>query len=321
VAESNETVKQNARLQGARCDLCPLAKDGIAVGPTPASENLRLVIVGEGPGRVEEKMGDPFVGASGKFLDERLRRDAKISRSECHITNAALCRGESDEDNERAAECCAPRLLNELAGLSKKAPIVALGKSAARSVLGVRNILTSRGFIWTAPVIEEKVVKDAFKRDILAGETLRGRQKLSGRIVLPSIHPAFVLRADTWKPISELDFRRVGRVIRGDARGGRCGVAALEDECEYSVGGPEVLIPNLGMKVSCDIETDGIKPLECNILSLGLADSWGGVVEIWPWHDKYAEEVSIFLASRDEVIFHNGQNFDLLVLENHGVVW
>lgn len=306
----------DARDAGARCDICPLAKETI-VPPQPAREKLKLVIVGEGPGRVEEKMGAPFMGLSGKFLDERLRRDAKVPRANAHLTNAALCRGESDDDNERAAECCAPRLLNEIALLDPVAPIVALGKAATRSLLGVRNILVARGFIWTAPEIDERAVKAGFKHKvdgILRGETLRGRQQIASRIILPSIHPAFVLRADTWKPISELDFRRAGKVVRGEI------TAPFEDECTYSVGGPEVLY-RLGGDVSCDIETDGIKALECGILSMGLADKYGCVVEIWPWSDDYAAEVGRVLGAKEAVVFHNGQNFDLLVLESHGVVW
>lgn len=308
----------NPRDLGARCDACPLAKDAQPVFATPASGKLRLIIVGDGPGRAEEKMHVPFMGASGKFLDERLRKDAKIPRSECHVTNAALCRGESDEDNERAAECCAPRLLREVAGLPD-VPIAALGKAATRSLLGVRNILTSRGFIWTAPEIEEKGVKAAYKSKvdgILKGDVLRSRQHLAGRIVLPSVHPAFVLRADTWKPISEVDFRRIGRVVRGEVR------APYEDEVSYEVGKPYLLnLLHENGPVSCDIETDGIKPLECNILSIGLADRGGNVVEIWPWSDEYSADVGRWLGTCQSVVFHNGQNFDLLVLENHGVVW
>jgi uracil-DNA glycosylase family 4 len=314
-------TKYDARSHDARCDICPLAKDGVVVPPTPATGKLRLVVVGEGPGRIEEKMGMPFVGLSGKFLDERLRKDARVARADCHLTNAALCRGESDDDNERAAECCAPRLLGEVAFFPENTPVVALGKAATRSLLGARNILTARGFIWTAPEIEEKAVKAAYKSKqdgILKGDVLRARQKLAGRVVLPSIHPAFVLRADTWKPISELDFRRVGRVVRDVAVFG--GIRSGEDEVGYAVGGPEVL-SHLGDVVSCDIETDGIKPLECNILSIGFADNAGHVVEIWPWSDEYAAEVSWHLGRKHEVVLHNGQNFDLLVLENHGVTW
>jgi uracil-DNA glycosylase family 4 len=300
------------KANGARCDICPL-KGNVVVPPSANKKPLKLIVVGEGPGRTEEKMGAAFAGLSGKFLDERLRRDAHVERDACIVTNAALCRGESDDDNERAAECCAPRLLNELAQVPAEIPILALGKAATRSILGVRNILTARGFVWRAPEIEPAKIRAAFKRGILAGETMKRRISLAGRIVMPSIHPAFVLHADNWKPISELDFRRLGRIVRD-------GWVAGEDECAYSVGGPEVL-QALSGSVSCDIETDGIKPLECHILSIGFADAFGKVCEIWPWRDDFAAAVTENLAAREQVIFHNGNNFDLLVLENHGVVW
>jgi uracil-DNA glycosylase family 4 len=299
-------------VHGARCDICPLAGN-VVVPPAPNKGQLRLVIVGEGPGRTEEKLGAPFVGLSGKFLDARLEKDARIPRENCYVTNAALCRGESDDDNARAAECCAPRLLGELRDCDGRVPILVLGKTAARTVLGVRNILTSRGFIWTTREIEAAKIRMAYKRDILAGDTLKLRATIAGRVVLPTLHPAFILRADTWKPLSELDFRRIGRVVR-------LGVQRGEDECSYRIGGPEVL-EGFGTTVACDIETDGIKPMECNILSIGFADENGRVAEIWPWDDAYASSVSSFLSARNHVVFHNGHNFDLLALEQHGVVW
>jgi uracil-DNA glycosylase family 4 len=304
----------NPREHGARCDLCPLNKDATPVPPTKNKQPLRLVIVGEGPGKTEEKLRAPFVGLSGKFLDERLRKDARISRDECYITNAALCRGDSDDDNERAAECCAPRLLAELASLPDGVPIAALGKAATRSILGVRNILTSRGFVWRTPSIEPNKIRAAFKRDILVGDTVKLRAAIANRIVLPTLHPAFVLRADNWKPVSEVDFRRIGRVAYDGWKAG-------EDECRYDVGGPDVLELLQGRVVACDIETDGVRPLECNILSIGFADEEGNVVEIWPWRDEYAGRVAREMGAREQVVFHNGNNFDLLVLENHGVVW
>jgi uracil-DNA glycosylase family 4 len=312
----NTMNRVEAKALGAHCGACPNNK-GQLVSSAPPSGKISLVIVGEHPTRVDEKMNAPFSGAPGHFLDDRLRRDAKLSRSSTYVTNAALCRGDSDDDNERAAECCAPRLLKELAATDEGVPIVALGKASLRSILGVRNILTARGFIWTVAEIEESRIKAAYKNKadgILKGATLRARQVLFGRLVLPSIAPSFVLRADTWKPISELDFRRIGRVVHGEVR------APYEDQVEYTVGGPEVL-EGLGDTVSCDIETTGIKPLETNILSIGFADKDGHVSEIWPWSDAYAKRVSNAMRHRMAVVFHNGNNFDLLVLENHGVSW
>ncbi|MCE5315135.1 MAG: uracil-DNA glycosylase [Armatimonadota bacterium] len=51
-----------------------------------------VVIVGESPGVEEERQGRPFVGRTGRFLDDELRH-ANIERSRVYITNAVKCRG------------------------------------------------------------------------------------------------------------------------------------------------------------------------------------------------------------------------------------
>jgi uracil-DNA glycosylase family 4 len=295
-----------------------------------------LVIVGEGPGRIEEKMGGPFLGQSGKLLDGLLASNG-IDRRGCHVTNASLCRGESDKDNEKAAECCAPRLYRELAALNDtSAPIVCLGKTATRSILGTKKLMFARGFIWTAPEIEESTIKAAFaaagrkgkkpdewdKRKkvkpgagkealLLKAETLRGRAGLAGRVVLPTVHPAFILRADAWQPIIQIDFKRVGRVIRGEV-----GPTSTEDLAPYTTDVGD--LKKLGPVVSLDIETDGVKVLETKMLSMQISDGVRTVV-LWPWSKRYAKPVSKFLASRGAVVCHNGVAFDQIVCERHGV--
>src|SRR5258708_36708981 len=46
----------------------------------------KLMIIGEAPGKYENESGIPFVGPTGKMLDDFLRT-AKVSRNECYITN------------------------------------------------------------------------------------------------------------------------------------------------------------------------------------------------------------------------------------------
>lgn len=313
----------NPILLGARCDLCPLRKEGVPVPPTPNKKRLKLIVVGEGPSKTEEAAGTPFVGMSGKLLDKSFREHG-VDRDSVWVTNAALCRAETDKEHEVAAACCAPRLLRELAVLDTAVPILALGKTPTISLLGYRKILNGRGFIWAAREIELSAVKTAEREAIkaigtkkqatkeLRAESLRGRRVLAGRTVLPTVHPQFVLRADTWHPIWKIDMRRALRLASGEA-------IPREEEGPYRVGGLEVL-SGLGKVVSCDIETDGIKPLECKMLCVGLSDGEKTAV-IWPWKRSYAKRLSRWLASRSQVVFHNGQNFDLLVMREHGVVW
>ncbi len=277
--------------------------------------------MGEGPTRLDERLRAPLQGLGGRVLDDALRKHG-IKRSECWVGNVALCRGDSDKENERAAECCTPRLLRELHALPDATPILTLGKLAARAVLGVRSILVARGFIWKIAAIAAAHIKSTLKaahrgkegdrrnNAILRGETLAARAPLAGRVVMPTLHPSFIVRADTWNPVFQLDIARAARVVSGTA------AQPLEDEHPYTVGSLEVL-RGLSHTVSLDVETAGIETRECKLLCVGIADTERTGV-IWPWKKAYAKPLSKWLRERRVVICHNGL-FDIPVLRNHGV--
>src|SRR5260370_42190591 len=95
------------REHGAACSLCPLYNKGknTPVPPSlPASGRVKLVIVGEGPGQHEERLGRPFVGMSGVFLNRKLEEAAPgvDLRKDAWVTNATLCRPDG-ENSEKAA--------------------------------------------------------------------------------------------------------------------------------------------------------------------------------------------------------------------------
>lgn len=313
--------KREAMALGARCDQCPLGKVGTPTPSTPSSR-LRLAIVGDNPSRTDENRREVFSGMSAKVLDSALR-NAGIKRSECWIGNVALCRGDSDKENDKAAECCAPRLLRELETLPKTVSILSLGKAPLKAIVGASNLLVARGFVWELKEIAAAHVtttmraaqrgKTGPKQDtaILKAETLAGRAKLAGRKVIPSIHPSFVLRADTWGAVFSIDVGRMGRLLRGELGG------PLEDDCPYHVGGLEVLRKLRGEVISLDVETDGIDPMTCKMLCVGMSDGKNTAV-LWPWKKKYAPALSRFLKRMKAVVCHNGI-YDIPVLRNHGV--
>ena len=338
------------RKHGARCDLCPLA--GTEYVPyMPPSKKLKLVIVGEGPGRKEVNQRRPFVGITGDILNDELR-DAGIDRDEAHVTNSLLCLGYTDKDNERAGECCAPRLLKELAALPKDVPILTLGKAATKSVLGVKSILLARGFVWTARDLTDsisnaeaairkvarskKADKEARTADAkLRLATLKERHKLAGRTVLPMLHPTFAfIHNEAWAPIFHVDLNRAARWIRGELT-----YDMLEDKIEQvktvaqlkrkkrvflvtdNVEQIAQVSKLLGPEIACDIETERLKPLSpllVRTLTVQLSDGVRGLV-IGPWDPKkHPGPLTKFLAGRT-VVFHNGYNFDHLALERDGV--
>lgn len=331
-------TRVEAQALGAHCDLCPLAKkEGNGpVPPRPASSGVtRLVVVSDSPGRRDVDLKKQLAGMGGKFLFVELAK-VGVKESECYVTSAALCRGEGDKEDERAAECCAPRLLQELrarvtgAG-SSPVPLLLLGKTPCRTVLAVRKAGHARGFVWRIPQTQVTKApvppKEGSKRKArvegaqarLKRETGEARNSLQGGVwpapVLPSLALSFILKADAWAGVFRRDLARVARLCEGttaaDEEGGK----------PDAIGGLEVL-RGLGPEVSCDIETDGINPRECAILCVGFTCvKTGRTAVVWPFKGVDVKKLGKWCGARERVVFHNGFNFDLLCLRNQGVVW
>ncbi|HJQ07603.1 MAG TPA: UdgX family uracil-DNA binding protein [Nocardioides sp.] len=134
------------------CRGCELYRDTtqavVGVGPAKAD----LVIVGEQPGDVEDKEGEPFVGPAGRLLDRALE-DAGIDRGSAYLTNAVkhfahhLVGRRRIHDTPKAGQvtACAPWLRIEL-DLVGPTGVVLLGATAAKAVHGPSFRLTeSRG--------------------------------------------------------------------------------------------------------------------------------------------------------------------------------
>lgn len=106
-------------------------------------EQADWLFVGEGPGADEDERGEPFVGQAGKLLDNMLAA-IKLQRGRnVYIANIVKCRppnNRTPEADEIAA--CLPYLHQQIA-LIKPKLIVALGKTAATSLLGREATLGS----------------------------------------------------------------------------------------------------------------------------------------------------------------------------------
>jgi len=335
---------------GARCSSCPL-QGKTPVPPQPPTFGptaTKLIIVGMNPGRLEERSGIPFYGPSGKMLD-RCLEEADFDRADAWVTNAALCRNDSDQEMKRAVACCAPRLANELASIDKTIPILALGAEATRSVLGKAGVMKSRGFIWHAPEIKPSQVSNAtrkveklrlkeptekVKKQLESAEDslaiISSRQVYSGRVVIPTVHCAFILRgADSWLPVLRIDIDRAVRWSRAPFQ--------LEDEGTFvQTDNPELakkLLGKMGPLVNVDIETDGNDPMSVGMTCIGVADV--GAIERWekgkikkiprsavvildPWHKRLIPVLREALRSRI-ALTHNGPAFDSIALGRLGI--
>jgi len=194
------------RAHGAKCDTCPLR--GKVVVPPERHENDVAIVIGETPGEEEELEGRPFVGKSGIELTRGLEA-VGVRRDQVAITNTLLCRvpppGKLEPYLQRIhakglpspIACCAPRLLRELADFQNVVPV---GNFACKAVIpGLRKgVMAVRGnFI-------ESVWTDG------EGNAIPGTEYK----VLPTVHPAFVLRNGRWRHVFRQDLGRAFRWFR-----------------------------------------------------------------------------------------------------------
>jgi DNA polymerase len=167
---SNDAVAASARAAAeSAADLAALrdslaAFDGCALKTTATNlvfgagqENADVMLIGEAPGRDEDREGKPFVGASGQLLDVMLSY-VGLSRDEnIYITNILPWRPPGNRqptDAEIAA--CLPFLARHIALVSPKI-LVFLGGTSAKTLLGRREGITRlRGqwYEYTSPALE-----------------------------------------------------------------------------------------------------------------------------------------------------------------------
>jgi DNA polymerase len=161
-----------------RCKLCS-GRTHIVFGV--GNPKAELVFVGEGPGADEDEQGIPFVGKAGQLLTKMIEAMG-FSRDEVYICNVVKCRPPNNRNPEPdEIEACSPFLRAQLASIRPKV-IVTLGKCAAQSLLGDGTPITR----------------------------LRGNWREYGGIpVMPTFHPAYLLRSPAEKKNAWADLRQV----------------------------------------------------------------------------------------------------------------
>jgi DNA polymerase len=168
------------------CTLCPLCENRRTLVFGRGNPHADLVFVGEAPGREEDLQGRPFVGEAGQLLDKIIRA-MTLSPDAVYICNLIKCRPPANRDPEAAeVAACEPFLAAQLA-LIRPRVIVALGRFAAQSLL--QN---------TTPI-----------------SRLRGQWHSYENIpLMPTFHPAYLLRAPAEKKKLWEDMKQVMRRMR-----------------------------------------------------------------------------------------------------------
>ena len=129
--------------EASKCDLKKTATQAVFGAGNPES---KIVFIGEAPGKKEDELGVPFVGAAGKFLDEMLA-EIKMNRSDIYITNTVKYRPTENRDpTDEEKEACKEWLYEELNFIKPKL-IVFLGRHAMNTFFPVEKISEVHGKI------------------------------------------------------------------------------------------------------------------------------------------------------------------------------
>lgn len=119
-----------------QCDACSLRHDCIAPTSFNGASDSPLMLVGEGPGGVEDEYGTPLVGPSGQLLDKALWA-VGVTRDRVYTTNIVKCRPVRNRTPTlEEGRFCADRWLRQEIALVRPRVIVALGNVALKYLYG-----------------------------------------------------------------------------------------------------------------------------------------------------------------------------------------
>jgi DNA polymerase len=153
--------------EASTCVRCALAETRTQVVFGVGDPGADLLFVGEGPGAEEDRLGQPFVGRSGKLLDQLVLEEMGLTREQFYIANVVKCRPPGNRDplpDEIAA--CNPWLERQIELIAPKV-VITLGNFATKTLLQTREGITR----------------------------IRGRTyPFRGGVLIPTFHPAAILR-------------------------------------------------------------------------------------------------------------------------------
>jgi uracil-DNA glycosylase family 4 len=163
------------------CTRCPLYERRTHIVHTDGNRNARLMFVGEAPGADEDAQARPFVGRAGQLLTKIIEAIG-FKREEVLIGNVNRCRPPGNRPpTPEEALMCKPFLLREIAAVQPEV-IVVLGNTAMRNLLDIKQGITK----------------------------VRGQfQDYHGVKVMPTFHPAYLLRDPSKKKETWEDLKKV----------------------------------------------------------------------------------------------------------------
>jgi DNA polymerase len=184
-ASSKSGTLLSLKNEALNCRACPLHKTRRNVVFGDGDPGAKLVFVGEAPGYDEDLQGLPFVGQAGKLLTKMIEAMG-LSRDRVYICNVLKCRPpENRQPQPEEVTACKGYLSRQIEIISPKV-ICCLGRHAACALLET----------------EEPISK------------IRGKEiDFKGVILVPTFHPAYLLRNPSAKKEAWEDLKKIKRIL------------------------------------------------------------------------------------------------------------
>ncbi|MBQ8651203.1 MAG: uracil-DNA glycosylase [Alphaproteobacteria bacterium] len=164
------------------CNLKNTARNTVISDGDPSSN---VMIIGEAPGQEEDEQGKPFVGQSGQLLNNALK-SVGLKRSDVYITNIVFWRPPGNRTPSlEETSLCMPYVIDHIMLINPKV-LILLGSVAVQSVLQTKESISK-----------------------LRGRTL----EFYGIPVIPTFHPAYLLRSPTQKSLVFKDLIKAKKIL------------------------------------------------------------------------------------------------------------
>lgn len=168
--------------QCEKCTKCPLCESRNNVVFGDGNENADILLIGEAPGANEDLEGRPFIGRSGKLLDDMMHEAGLTREKNIFITNTVKCRPPENRDPKPTEAALCREWLDLQTEIIKPKIIVCVGRISA-----------------------QKIIDKNFKVTQMHGEFI----EKNGILYTATYHPAAILRNINNRPIAVADWVKI----------------------------------------------------------------------------------------------------------------
>lgn len=181
-----------------RCKKCSLWRTRTQAVPGDGNWRAKILVIGEAPGREEDKQGRPFCGRAGKFLDELLN-SAGLSRQKVFITNVVKCRPPKNRTPKKEEVAACHFWLEEQIKIFLASPDLPKGEKPKLIIT-----LGNSALNWFFPNLR---ISQVHGRIRYPASSIKYQ-------IFPVYHPAAAFRRGNLRKVLKKDFRKLNLIYK-----------------------------------------------------------------------------------------------------------